>query len=393
MDMHTHFLRDDTRNMNFVNMRNAVGKAGWNKTLAEKEQTIEDLKYANYIKEMFLDSDTKIALISSAPSDIEHDWFLTNEQMARGAREGERGGGLAPAVLAHHLHARSARLARASWKPVSSSSPKSAKGYTIGDNTHKNLSKYPWRLDDEKVAYKGYELCVKAGIKNVCVHKGLFAPSIEKQFPHLRGFCGRRRRRQGREGLAAAQLHHLPLGLSPRRRRSGGGARRVRADGPHLVDLGPRRHSGRIRREQRLRRRRPAVRHHAGRAAARLRRPDGHADQGPRRRSRLLGHATRCGPARRNGRSRACAGSRSPRTCRRSTASRRSAAPDGPVKTAIFGLNNAKLYNIQPKRAMLELQERPHHRVEGTSTRRKAPTPTNMRYGYVAGPVDHSLFA
>src|SRR4029078_2310457 len=82
MDMHTHFLRDDTRNMNFVNMRSAVGKAGWNKTLAEKEQTIEDLKYANYIKEMFLDSDTKIALISSAPSDIEHDWFLTNEQMA-----------------------------------------------------------------------------------------------------------------------------------------------------------------------------------------------------------------------------------------------------------------------------------------------------------------------
>ena len=30
MDMHTHFLRDDTRIMTFVNMRNAVGKAGWN---------------------------------------------------------------------------------------------------------------------------------------------------------------------------------------------------------------------------------------------------------------------------------------------------------------------------------------------------------------------------
>src|SRR5258708_7211125 len=28
MDMHTHFLRDDTRNMNFVSMRSAVGKAG-----------------------------------------------------------------------------------------------------------------------------------------------------------------------------------------------------------------------------------------------------------------------------------------------------------------------------------------------------------------------------
>jgi hypothetical protein len=23
----------------------------------------------------------------------------------------------------------------------------------------------------------------------MCVHKGLFAPGVEKQFPHLRGFC------------------------------------------------------------------------------------------------------------------------------------------------------------------------------------------------------------
>ena len=82
MDMHTHFLRDDTRIMGFVEMRKAVGKAGWNKQLSDHEQTIEDLKFNNYKKEMFLDSDTKISLISSAPSDIEQDWFLTNEQMA-----------------------------------------------------------------------------------------------------------------------------------------------------------------------------------------------------------------------------------------------------------------------------------------------------------------------
>src|SRR6202047_4886062 len=53
MDMHTHFLRDDTRVMTFLDMRKAVGKAGWNKQLAEKEQTIEDLQYNNYIKEIF----------------------------------------------------------------------------------------------------------------------------------------------------------------------------------------------------------------------------------------------------------------------------------------------------------------------------------------------------
>lgn len=33
-DVHTHFLRDDTRLTNFVAMRNAVGKAGWNAALS-----------------------------------------------------------------------------------------------------------------------------------------------------------------------------------------------------------------------------------------------------------------------------------------------------------------------------------------------------------------------
>ena len=61
-DGHTHFLREDTRLTGFVRMREAVGKAGWNPELGGKPQTIEDLKFDNYFKEIFLDSDTKIAL-------------------------------------------------------------------------------------------------------------------------------------------------------------------------------------------------------------------------------------------------------------------------------------------------------------------------------------------
>ena len=94
MDMHTHFLRDDTRLTGFVRMREAVGRQGWNPALKAEEQTLEDLKFGNYVKEIFLDSDTKAALISSAPSDIPEDWFLTNAQMAQ-ARDrvnGETGG-------------------------------------------------------------------------------------------------------------------------------------------------------------------------------------------------------------------------------------------------------------------------------------------------------------
>ena len=81
MDMHTHFLRDDTRLANFVRSREAVGKAGWNPALVDKPQTLDDLKFNNYFKEIYLDSDTKIALISSSPSEIPRDWFLTNEMM------------------------------------------------------------------------------------------------------------------------------------------------------------------------------------------------------------------------------------------------------------------------------------------------------------------------
>src|SRR6516165_3817741 len=52
VDGHTHFLRDDTRLMGFIKAREAVGKAGWNKEIGDKEQTIDDLKYSNYIKEI-----------------------------------------------------------------------------------------------------------------------------------------------------------------------------------------------------------------------------------------------------------------------------------------------------------------------------------------------------
>lgn len=50
MDMHTHFLRDDTRLTGFVRMREAVGKAQWNPALVGKPQTLDDLKFANYFR-------------------------------------------------------------------------------------------------------------------------------------------------------------------------------------------------------------------------------------------------------------------------------------------------------------------------------------------------------
>ena len=187
-DGHTHFLRDDTRIETFVRMREAVGKSGWNPALAGRPQTIEDLKYDNYVKEVFFDSDTKVALISSAPSDVPQDWFLTNSMTAaaRARLNAEAG---SRRMLSHAIFT----PGQPGWleeidRAIAEDRPDSFKGYTIGDNTHKDLSRYPWRLDDEKLVYPAYEKFAKAGLVNVCVHKGLFPPSVEKQFPHLRPY-------------------------------------------------------------------------------------------------------------------------------------------------------------------------------------------------------------
>ena len=185
MDCHTHFLRDDTRIKTFVLQRQAVGKAGWNPALAGKEQTIEDLKFANYFKEVFLDSDTKVALLSGAPSDVPEDWFLTNEMKAEARARVNREAG-SRRMLSHAIFT----PGQPGWleavdHAIRDLRPDSFKGYTIGDNTNKNMSKYPWRLDDEKLVYPFYERALKAGLVNICIHKGLFPPSVEKQFPHL----------------------------------------------------------------------------------------------------------------------------------------------------------------------------------------------------------------
>ena len=67
---------------------------------------------------------------------------------------------------------------------------------------------------------------------------------------------------------------------------------------------------------------------------------------------------------------------------------------DGPVKSAIFGGNNARLYNIQPKRAMRDISG-DRFAMMKTEYEKAGPEPSNTRYGYVVPnrPIDHSLFA
>ena len=189
IDGHTHFLRDDTRLMGFIKAREAVGKAGWNKALGEKEQTIDDLKYSNYIKEIYMDSDTKVALLSNSPSEAPEDWFIPQEQVFKTREQVNKEAGT-PRMMAHFT----ITPGWPGWldqvdKAIEVYKPDSWKGYTVGDNTHKELANYPYHLDDEKLMYPFYEKAVKSGIRNVCIHKGLFAPAVEEKFPRLRPYA------------------------------------------------------------------------------------------------------------------------------------------------------------------------------------------------------------
>jgi len=143
MDMHTHYLRDDTRLEGFVRSREAVGKAAWNPALAGKPQTLDDLKFANYFKEVFLDSDTKVALISGSGSEDPRDWFLTNEMKAQARKTVNQEAGT-KRMFSHAIFMPGTpgwlEKAEADYENLK---PDSFKGYTIGDNTNKQLSTHP----------------------------------------------------------------------------------------------------------------------------------------------------------------------------------------------------------------------------------------------------------
>ena len=190
MDMHTHFLREGTPIKIFISQRATVGKLGWNPGIGEKEQSISDLMFPNYFKEVFLDSDTKMACISGSYSVDEKFSFLTND-MKYAAREKVNKEAGTRRMFSHAIFT----AGRDGWldkveEEQARLKPDSWKAYTIGDNTNKHLSKWPFRLDDEKIMYPFYEKLVRWSktsptVVNVCIHKGLFPPEIEAKFPHL----------------------------------------------------------------------------------------------------------------------------------------------------------------------------------------------------------------
>lgn len=129
---------------------------------------MDELYLENYIKEIFLDSDTTVAIISGLPSASEPANILPPDKIAEtrevvnrlaASRRVVTHGLISPNKGAHDLDEmdRQANLLKLeAWKGYT--------GQLIGGRS--------WALDDEKVGYPMLERARRLGVKNVCLHKG-----------------------------------------------------------------------------------------------------------------------------------------------------------------------------------------------------------------------------
>lgn len=188
-DAQVHFVRDDCKPGS--NPHNMLGirrfAAMLNEDLREREAVIDDLQFQNFVKEVYLDSDTDLAILSGAPSDDAPNWFLSNDQMARARKVvndlcGSR------RLLAHAV----ITPGQPGWleemdRAIDELRPDSWKGYTMGDPN--GPSQYRWRLDDEDLVYPAFQKMVDAGITNLCLHKGLLPADAEARMPGVTRFA------------------------------------------------------------------------------------------------------------------------------------------------------------------------------------------------------------
>lgn len=180
-DGHLHFVHDDYPDPRITGLRFAARQMGAS-GLPDRQPRLEDLKFENFAKEVYLDSDTAAGIVSSATSDRPELVFLTNAQIAESVSRFNALAG-STRLFGHGVF----RPGQPGWleeidETIARHRPISWKGYTIGDPLAP--SSFPWRMDDEALVYPAYEKMRRAGIKTVCIHKGLLPASYAEHLPN-----------------------------------------------------------------------------------------------------------------------------------------------------------------------------------------------------------------
>ncbi len=181
LDDQTHFVHDKYAHKELLGLA-VFAAENWNEGLTQAEQTdLYSYKFENYVRQIFFNSDTSMAVLSGAPFDDKSWDFLSNAQI-RDAANIVNKIATKKRMLAHAL----ARPGQDGWMDevdyaIDNLHPDSWKMYTIGDPLSAK-TKYPWRLDDEKLVYPFFDKAVKAGIRNICIHKGLMPADYEQSW-------------------------------------------------------------------------------------------------------------------------------------------------------------------------------------------------------------------
>ena len=179
-DVQTHFVRDDFQQEGFVGFLKEGAKM-WKTGVDPNKVSIYDIKFENYVRQIYLNSDTSVALLSGAPFDDASWLFLNNQAIAEAVRMVNSTAG-STRMLGHAV----VTPGQPGWmeevdRALAERPPASWKLYTIGDPLSA-ATKYPFRLDDEKLMYPFYAKADKAGIRNICIHKGLMPADYEQSW-------------------------------------------------------------------------------------------------------------------------------------------------------------------------------------------------------------------
>jgi predicted TIM-barrel fold metal-dependent hydrolase len=142
-----------------------------NPKLASDRGTLADLSWANMVKEVFLDSETSMGLISTPPGPYPEEAVVPPKEMTHFRDEINRVT-RSRRMLAHGLitpqlgprdldfmDQQAQTLKVDAWKGYTGAAPK---GFDRG-----------WFVDDEKIAYPMLERARKLGVTRICLHKGL----------------------------------------------------------------------------------------------------------------------------------------------------------------------------------------------------------------------------
>jgi predicted TIM-barrel fold metal-dependent hydrolase len=174
-DVHTHHVAQGKQIQAppLLLYREAGGQWG-NKDLQGREHKWSDLYLANYIKEIFLDSDTLMTVISGLPAKTDSENVLPPAEMIE-TRAAVNGLAQSRRIISHGLFSPdlgSKNLEQMHWQleKLKIEAWKGYPGQPLVDGGR------GWAMDDEKVVYAAYEYARKTRIKNICVHKGLLLP-------------------------------------------------------------------------------------------------------------------------------------------------------------------------------------------------------------------------